>query len=60
MLFSGDGGPAVGKGTERDADAGRRGARLQAGIIVWLTAYMGSFTSSPPPDAPLPELTVER
>jgi len=43
---------------EQDAAAGRQGAILQSGLIIWLSAYMGSFTSSPPADAPLPELNI--
>jgi len=43
---------------EEDTEAGRQAAYLQSGIIIWLSAYMGSFTSSPPPDAPLPELVI--
>jgi hypothetical protein len=43
---------------EGNLDAGRNGANLQAGLIIWLSAYMTSFTSTPPADAPLPTLTV--
>ncbi len=43
---------------EGDVESGKKGAYLQSGLIMWLNAYMGSFTSSPPPDAPLPKIII--
>jgi len=43
---------------EEDVEAGRAGARVQSGLLMWLGAYMGGFSRTAVPNAPLPRLVI--